>query len=131
MILVDTSAFYAAADRSDRYHTAAVAAWEEIVRQKLPVLTHGSVVVETVALLHSRLGHAAAAKFLSFLEGVEVVWVDGDLHRRAAARYLQASPAGLSLVDCVSFALMQSRGLNACFTFDQHFEQEGFQRMPG
>ena len=130
MILVDTSAFFAASDRSDRNHTAAVKAWQEIIRQELPVFTHGFVVIETAALMHRRLGHGVATRFLSFLEGVEVVWVDGDLYRRAEERYLRGSPADLSLVDCVSFALMRSRGLEVCFTFDRHFEQEGFRRMP-
>lgn len=35
------------------------------------------------------------------------------------------------LVDCVSFALMNERGITSAFTGDVHFEQAGFECLLG
>jgi hypothetical protein len=32
-----------------------------------------------------------------------------------------------SLTDCISFVVMQGRGIKAAFTADRHFEQAGFE----
>jgi len=64
-----------------------------------------------------------------FTRGIEVIWVDADLFGKAVARYVQASPADLSLVDCVSFALMNNRSLTVCLSFDDHFRREGFRLL--
>ena len=34
-----------------------------------------------------------------------------------------------SLVDCVSFVLMQQRGMTETLTTDRHFDQAGFVRL--
>ena len=36
---------------------------------------------------------------------------------------------GYSLCDAVSFILMRERGINDALTTDEHFEQEGFQKL--
>jgi predicted nucleic acid-binding protein len=35
-----------------------------------------------------------------------------------------------SLTDCISFVVMQQRGIQTALAFDQHFTQAGFQREP-
>ena len=56
-IFVDTSAFYALADRTDCLHSPAVRFVE--TNERL-LVTSNFVVHETVTLLRMRLGHAAA-----------------------------------------------------------------------
>ena len=50
-------------------------------------------------------------------------WSRGyDLFRRRADQ-------GWSLVDCISFQLMWDREITQVLTFDEHFEQAGFERV--
>ena len=59
-VFVDTSAFYALADRTDRLHSSAVRFVE--TNERL-LVTSNFVVHETVTLIRMRLGHAAAVAF--------------------------------------------------------------------
>jgi predicted nucleic acid-binding protein len=56
----------------------------------------------------------------------EVVWVDEKTHSLAVTALLAAQRRKLSLVDCVSFAVMRLRDSQAAFAFDQHFVEERF-----
>jgi predicted nucleic acid-binding protein len=56
-----------------------------------------------------------------------VVPLDGDLLRRGADLYERRPDKGWSLTDCISFIVMQDRGITTALTGDHHFEQAGFQ----
>ncbi len=124
---VDTSALYAALDGSDEFHEKAVGAWDELVDEDYLLVTSNYVVVETTALLHSRLGLEAVRGFTERLVPLmRVEWVDEEIHREAATAYLLAWKKKLSLTDCVSFVLMRRIGLKEAFAFDRHFAEQGF-----
>ncbi len=135
MTFVDTSAFFAAADRDDRHHEEATSALRDAVERGEELLTHSFVVVETAALLHRRIGQDVAKKFLNDLDLFRVVWVDDHLYRAGAERYAKSGRTGPSLVDCVSFALIRRWRVRSVLAFDRHFEEEGFEgvskRSPG
>ena len=48
------------------------------------------------------------------------------LHRSGVGALLSASRRDLSLVDCVSFEVMRTSGINTVFAFDKHFNEQGF-----
>lgn len=132
MIFVDTSAVYAVLDRSDANHAPARDGWFALLDSGRPLLTTNYVLVECCALTQSRLGLEAARCLLDDLVPVmEVVWVDETLHGIAAAALLAAHRRKLSLVDCVSFAVMRQRGITEAFAFDRHFAEEGFAVVGG
>lgn len=131
MIFVDTSAFFAAADRDDRHHEEAAFALREAIRRDEELLTHSLVVIETAALVHRRLGHDVAKRFLADLDVFRVVWVDESLYRLGVERYAKSSPTGPSLVDCVSFAVMRRWKIRSVLAFDSLFEDEGFEVVRG
>ena len=43
---------------------------------------------------------------------------------------LDAGRRKLSLVDCLSFAVMREMGIREVFVFDQHFAEQGFRCHP-
>jgi predicted nucleic acid-binding protein len=124
---VDTSAFYALLDADDENHAQSAEAWPRIVASDDNVVTTNYVLVETFALVQSRLGLEAVRGFQEDMVPVmHVEFVTPEIHRLGIAALLAASRRGLSLVDCVSFEVMRDLGIKSVFAFDGHFEQYGF-----
>jgi len=118
-LFVDTSAWYAAADRGDRSHARAKAflsAGERLV-------TSDHVLIETWILLRHRLHRTAAERFWEGLRSgaalietvspadLQVGWAVGE-------RFLDRD---FSIVDRTSFAVMQRLGIARVATFDDDF----------
>ena len=129
-VFVDTSGVYAALVQTDTAHVAAVKALKGLATKQAHLLTSSYVLVEIHALLQARVGLDAARTFHeTWLNEMEVIWVDEEVHRRAANRLLVAGKRRLSLVDCVSFGCMEDRGITHAFAADKHFEQAGFRLL--
>ena len=127
MVFVDTSAFYALMDRSDRYHERASALWPDLLDDGIHLVTSNYVVWETVGLLQKRIGFEAASLwYKDVLAVLEVLWVDEKTHQRAYELWLNFGRMGLSLVDCVSFVTMHRHGIEQAFCFKPHFADHGF-----
>ena len=123
-VFVDTSALYAVLDADDDEHARARAEWRRLVRGSSGLLTTSYVLVETTALVQHRLGMEAV--------GVWSRTGRSSVERGCTqpASMLAAGRRGLSLVDCVSFAVMARAGLRQAFAFDDHFAGRGFSCLP-
>lgn len=126
-LLVDTSGFYAVADRSDAHHEEARSAF--VARGEAgDLVTTDHIVVETWMLLRARLSRSAAMRYWDSVVGggVTVLGVTGDefaeAHRIGAAWPDQ----DFSLVDLTSFATMERRGIDEVLAFDDHFRTYRF-----
>ena len=132
MIFLDTSGLLAVLDASEARHPQATRAWREILDGSETLVTTSYVLVETTALAQRRLGLGAVADLeQAIVPAVNVVWVDEELHRFASGALLAARRRELSLVDCVSFAVMRQRGIRTAFALDRHFAEQGFTLVPG
>ncbi len=130
-IFVDTSALYAVLDRDDERHEQARETWTRILSEDAPLLTSSYVLVESFALIQSRLGMEALRTFSdAVLPVIRPHWVSEEDHRTAAQAVLAADRRGLSLVDCVSFHVMRRLRVRKVFAFDQHFDEQGFRVVP-
>ena len=130
-VFLDTSALYATFDRDDAFHAAARREWATIFSSSEPLVTSNYVLVESFALLQSRLGMKAIAALVEdVLPALEVEWVTSDDHRSAVSALLAANRRNLSLVDCASFQLMRRLGVRSAFAFDRHFREQGFRVIP-
>ena len=125
---VDASAFFAIVSPSDQNHQAAVAAWVDLVKKREHLVTSNYVLIETITLLHARLGTPAVQRFLGdVMSIVEVVWADVGSHVAAVTAMLaHPGKGGPSLVDCMSFEVIRERRITDVFTYDRHFDGHGF-----
>jgi predicted nucleic acid-binding protein len=131
-VFVDTSGFYAVLDADDEQHAAARAEWVGMLEGRNILHTTSYVLVETVALLQSRMGVECIRVFTAdVLPLLQVYWVDEGTHRSAHHALLVAARRDLSLVDCVSFEAMRRLHLDNAFCFDEHFREQGIHVMPG
>jgi len=128
----DTSAFYALLDADDENHSRSAETWRQIMASdEQNVVTTNYILVETFALVQSRLGLEAVREFQEDMVPVlSVEFVTPEIHRLGIAALLAASRRGLSLVDCISFQVMRDLGIKSVFTFDGHFQQYGFSPLP-
>jgi len=130
-IFVDTSAIYALLDGGDSNHRKAKEAWSEALKPENALVTTNYILLESFALIQSRLGLSALRGFQSDivpLLGVE--WIGEDVHARAVSALLAASRKSLSLADCTSFEVMRALSLTKALSFDSHFTEQGFSRIP-
>jgi predicted nucleic acid-binding protein len=131
-VFLDTSGLYAVFDRDDRNHSSARAAWVEWLREGAVLLTNNYVLLETTALLQHRIGVAAVrALHEEVMPLLQLDWVTEERHRTGMEAVLAAAKKKLSLVDCVSFQTMRTRGVRTAFCFDARFREQGFATKPG
>jgi predicted nucleic acid-binding protein len=126
MILLDTSAIYALADKADPNHTTAYRKFEDVLKSGESFLVHNYILLESAALLQARLGLQSALLFLKDAESFEMEWIDQDLHEGAAKELGRIRKRGISLVDCTSFLVMRRKGIKKVLAFDPDFQDQGF-----
>lgn len=130
-VFVDTSALLAILDADDADHAAAAAAWHDLLGEDAELSTTNYVLVETHALVQSRLGlEAVQILDRDVAPLLRVIWVDRESHRAGVSAVLSAGRRRLSLVDCVSFHVMSQAGLTRAFSLDRHFGERGFDVLP-
>lgn len=130
-VFVDTSALLAVLDANDRGHSAVARAWKDLLSGEHELLTTSYVLVETFALVQSRIGvEAARVLDQDLLPAVAVIWLDEEIHRAAVSALLTAGRRQLSLVDCASFETMRRHGVTTALTLDSHFAEQGFEVLP-
>lgn len=129
-IFIDTSAFYALMDRSDTHHEKAKNLWIFLLEEESHLHTTNYIIIETLALLQSRLGFEAANLFAGdILELVDFIWIDKPQHNLAYELWLSLGRRKVSLVDCVSFTAMRHHKIEHIFGFDRHFEEQGYKLL--
>jgi len=129
---VDTGAWLAVADRSDRHHKEAVEALLDI-QKRCRLLTTNLVVAETYVLIRRNIGYDAAITFLNSIEGspkTTKILSDEAVERAAAETLRRYRDQDLSYTDAVSFAVMKKHGISRAFSFDKHFITAGFTLIP-
>ncbi len=132
-LFVDTSAWFALADRASPHHHAVVAALQDALSDHRRLVTTNLVVAETHALLMRRISQAAALRFLEevVMPPIDVVLSTPELEEAAVTDWLrQFRDHPFSFADAVSFALMRDRKINEALTLDHHFQIAGFAMLP-
>jgi len=131
MVFADTSALYAVLDRDDDNHGPAAGVWPELLAESHGLVTSNYVLVETMALVQSRLGMDALRVLLHDVVPVlGVRWITEEIHHAAALAVIASNRRRLSLVDCTSFEMMRRLGVRTAFVFDPHFAEQGFALLP-
>lgn len=126
-VFVDTSAWYAAADRADRSHSRSAAL---LSHYEGSLLTSDHVLIETWFLAASRLGDDVAEQLVNSIRAgmarIESA-ILADLEVAAAIK-LGFPDQSFSIVDRTSWSVMQRLGVHEAIAFDRDFSIYRFGR---
>ncbi len=129
-VLFDTSAFYALVSKNDIFHKKAVQIYTELLAYKIPLYTTSYILVETIALIHHRLGFFPLSSFIpSIMDIFSIIWIDELKHQKSWEKLKEKEGKGFSFVDCSTLVLAEE--INAhIFTFDSLFKKEKVRTIP-
>ena len=123
-VLWDSSAILALLDADDADHERATVVASEVASEQRPSFITNYIEAETHALLLRKLGRTLAREWL-FNGGLPVVRVLPHEEERAKEILARYGDKDWSLCDAISFAVIESRGVESAFSFDHHFAQYG------
>lgn len=127
MVFVDTSFFLAYLNGQDANNAVAKQNFANAIAYNVSMVTTNYVLVESFALIQNRLGLKALRDFQEVIVPIlSVEFIDQTSHNAGVSAVLTASRRGLSLVDCVSFEIIRTLGVETVLAFDKHFEGQGF-----
>jgi predicted nucleic acid-binding protein len=130
-VFVDTSALYALLVRTEERHAEVSSAFGSLLDLGRRLLTSNYGLVETTALLQRRFGLAAVRDVNDRIVPLLTLrWIGEALHRHSVERLLRTDRRGLSLVDCSSFVIMDTEGIEEALVLDSDFEAEGYKVIP-
>jgi len=131
-VFLDTSFAIALSSITDQNHERAVRLANQIETNKTRLVTTQAILLEIGNSLSKQKYRAAAIQLLESIEAdpnVEVVLLTNSLYRLAFSLFKQRDDKEWGLVDCISFIVMQDRGIADALTTDTHFQQAGFRAL--
>ena len=131
-VFLDTAYAVALASTSDAYHRHALALADELEANETLLVTTWGVLLEIGNALSKVQYRDAALKLLSSLQrdaSVEIVPLSGPLLQHGVALYAERPDKEWGLTDCISFIVMEERGIRDALTADEHFKQAGFRPL--
>ncbi|MCI0361571.1 MAG: PIN domain-containing protein [Planctomycetaceae bacterium] len=128
-VFADTFYFLALLNRYDQHHTAAVRAAYNL--QFRLVTTHWILaeVADALSVPPHRLRVASFIRGVFSNRAIEVVSDPLSCFVAGLSLYERRADKSWSLTDCISFAVMDAKGIRQALTADRHFEQAGFVPM--
>jgi uncharacterized protein len=122
----DTSFWVALVDRRDAYHAKAL---EWSLKISGGIVTTEAVLLETAnsfAKPQWREKVVALFDHITNRADIEIVTFSDTIWARGWQLFCNRSDKSWSLTDCISFEVMQERGLTNALAADVHFRQAGF-----
>jgi predicted nucleic acid-binding protein len=129
---LDASYAIALSAPSDQYHERAVLLANRLETEGTRLVTTRGVVLEIGNALSRQRYRKAAVALLLAIENdpnIDVVPLSEPLYQEALELYRHRLDKEWGLTDCLSFVVMQHRGLNDALTADDHFRQAGFRAL--
>ncbi|MCL4190862.1 MAG: hypothetical protein KJZ87_03885 [Thermoguttaceae bacterium] len=125
-VFADSYYFFAILNPKDGAHQRTI---EYAARYAVPIVTTAWVLTELADGLAVTAHRSAFGRLVARIRAEpenEIVGPSGELMDRGIALYDSRPDKRWSLTDCISFVVMQERGITDALTGDHHFEQAGF-----
>ncbi|MBA3920897.1 MAG: type II toxin-antitoxin system VapC family toxin [Nostocaceae cyanobacterium] len=130
-VFLDTSYALALSVRNDNLHLRAIHLAELLEAAVTSLVTTQAVILEIGNSLSRQRYRQASVRLLNSLStdpNIEIVPLSEQLYTQVQL-YCSRADKEWGLVDCVSFIVMQERGITQALTGDEHFQQAGFRAL--
>ncbi len=127
-VFLDTSYAIALVNERDHYYRKALGLADYWERNNIRAVTTRAVVLEIGNAL-AKSHRNAAIRLLIDLDidpMIQIIPLTEQFYQRGFDLFRQRLDKEWGLVDCISFVVMQDRGITDAFTSDHHFRQAGF-----
>lgn len=126
---IDTNFITALVNERDELHAKALELSARFEGQKF--LLTDAILLESGNALAKRFRSEAIDIINHFQNSadVEIVRLDPEIFEAGFNLFKQHKDKTWGLVDCISFVVMNERGVTDALTFDQHFIQAGFRAL--
>jgi len=131
-VFLDAAYAIALSAPNDQYHDRAELLTEQLEVEGTRLITTRGVVLEIGNALAKLRYRSASVELLSSLEedpNVEIIPISEPLYKRALHLYQERPDKEWGITDCISFTVMQDRGVPEALTTDEHFQQAGFRAL--
>ena len=131
-LFLDTAFAIALSSVTDAHHARALDLAVESQTQQARLITTQAVVLEIGNSLSKLRFREAAVRLLESMEqdpNVEVVPLSEALYAQGLRLFGARPDKEWSLTDCISFVVMEERGITRALTADHHFAQAGFEAL--
>lgn len=131
-VFLDAAYAIAVSAPNDQYHKRAVELAKQLEAEERELITTRAIILEIGNSLSKARHRQAAVDLLTSLETdpkVEIVPVSEQLYKRAFRLYRDRPDKEWGITDCISFIVMQDRGIIEALTTDEHFQQAGFRAL--
>lgn len=128
-VFLDTAYALALSSPKDLFHQRALHLADEIEAAGVRVVTTRAVMLEIGNAFSKQRRRQAGIELLNALDAdsyIEIIPLSESLYGRAWQLFRERPDKEWGLTDCVSFTVMQDRGLTEALTADEHFRQAGF-----
>lgn len=132
-VFLDTGYVIALEASDNQHHEEAVRHWQEVGPELRSIVTTTYVFDELETFFNSRGHHEKAVDIGRRLRAsprVEIVTETASLFEAGWDLFRRRPDKRYSLTDCLSFVLLDRRGIGRALAFDRHFEQAGYERLP-
>ncbi len=130
---LDTSYVIALETADDLNHALTKQHWQSLIKGLPKLVATSYVFDEIVTFFNSRNRHAKAVEVGNRLlssPSVQFIQVDEILFFEGWRLFQQYDDKSYSLTDCISFGVMTQLGIRTALSFDKHFVQAGFEKLP-
>ena len=131
-LFVDTSGWIALINRSDALHVTATRIYNDRFAAGWDFITHAGVMLEVgngLSLVRFRHLAVQLKARIDASSRIAVIALTEERYEAGWQMYANRSDKDWSIVDCISFVIMQERGLTEALTADRHFQQAGFIKL--
>jgi uncharacterized protein len=128
-VFLDAAYLIALANAGDEFHSNALEISLELNACRIRIVTTHAILLEVGSALARTKFRSAAIRLVESLQKtvlVETLPLTEDLFTAGWAIFRDRPDKEWSWVDCISFVVMKSRGIQQALTTDTHFEQAGF-----
>jgi len=133
-IFIDTGAYLARFHKRDRMHEISVKIWD-ILKTNTSIITYTTnhVIDELATLLARRTSYDFSGTKLQeiYKSKYPIIFRPGKEDEKESIKiFYKYSDQQISFTDCLSFVVMKKLGIKQVFTFDKHFQYDGFAVIP-